>query len=549
MERLHYAAFISYAHADEAVAARLHKDLETYKPPKVLKTERAMSPIFRDVAELTAHHDLSEKIRDAVKGSRYLIVLCSPAAKASHWVNEEIRLFRGLHGEAAILCAIVDGTPETAFPPALTEGGREPLAGNLSGGKEGYRFGVTQLAASMLGVGLDALVQRDAQRRRRRLQIITAASLGFAAIMGGMAWTAVDARGEAEASRTEAEKLVEYMVKDLKRDLEPLGKLQILDQLGEQVITYYDGIPIADMNDDRLARQARARHILGQVALDQEIFEKAEHENKVAYDLTKEILRRNPSNTDAIFAHAQSEYWMGTMYRGVGENDEVLPYYQEYDRLGKILHSLDPENKDWAMEAAWGTNNLGLAFMGVKHYDEALIQYTAAVSVFEGLMRHHPDDIQIVIEYGNSLAGKSDALMALNRKQEAYETRLSHVTLLNVISNTYPDNVSLKIRKIQGELKLSHFIGRSKGSCEINRSTDALKDLENLFSRDQTNKNWRYDFAYYWVEFLQLCRKDISEVKFNDYVSELKNFVRVNFPNGEFSQRVDELTMFQVNSK
>ena len=72
-----YQAFISYAHKDEAVAARLHRALETYKIPKNIElTQKALSPIFRDTAELTAHHSLSEKIREAVQSSRFLIVLC-----------------------------------------------------------------------------------------------------------------------------------------------------------------------------------------------------------------------------------------------------------------------------------------------------------------------------------------------------------------------------------------------------------------------------------------------------------------------------------------
>ena len=52
-----YAAFISYAHADELMAARLHKALETYPVPKHLRAQgKATKPVFRDVAELTAAH-------------------------------------------------------------------------------------------------------------------------------------------------------------------------------------------------------------------------------------------------------------------------------------------------------------------------------------------------------------------------------------------------------------------------------------------------------------------------------------------------------------
>ena len=68
-----YAAFISYAHADEAHARRLHRALETYKLPKGMDeaARQNLTPIFRDKAELTAHHSLSEKIREAVRTSRY----------------------------------------------------------------------------------------------------------------------------------------------------------------------------------------------------------------------------------------------------------------------------------------------------------------------------------------------------------------------------------------------------------------------------------------------------------------------------------------------
>jgi len=99
------------------------------------------------VTELTAHHSLSDKIRDAVQNSHFLIVLCSPSSQTSHWVNEEIKLFRNLHGEDSILCALIEGTPKTSFPPALTEGGREPLAADMTGQKESFKFGITQMVS------------------------------------------------------------------------------------------------------------------------------------------------------------------------------------------------------------------------------------------------------------------------------------------------------------------------------------------------------------------------------------------------------------------
>jgi len=100
----HYTAFISYSHNDEAFAKRLHRRLEAYKPPKHLIQSQGkygpvppnLKPIFRDQDELSVDGNLSRAIQTALKKSSSLIILCSPAAVASRWVNEEIITFKRL---------------------------------------------------------------------------------------------------------------------------------------------------------------------------------------------------------------------------------------------------------------------------------------------------------------------------------------------------------------------------------------------------------------------------------------------------------------------
>ena len=123
-----YRAFISYSHRDDAAAKSLHKRLETYRLPKKLIgqagergpiTER-LTPIFRDLDELSAADDLTVEIKAALARSATLIVLCSPGAKASKWVNLEIETFRALHSNSRpVLAALIEGEPADAFPPAL----------------------------------------------------------------------------------------------------------------------------------------------------------------------------------------------------------------------------------------------------------------------------------------------------------------------------------------------------------------------------------------------------------------------------------------------
>src|SRR5262249_25813392 len=60
---------------------------------------KSLRPIFCDREDFTAGHTLNEQTLAALDASDALIVVCSPASAQSHYVNEEIRLFRSRHPE------------------------------------------------------------------------------------------------------------------------------------------------------------------------------------------------------------------------------------------------------------------------------------------------------------------------------------------------------------------------------------------------------------------------------------------------------------------
>jgi len=502
-----YAAFISYAHADEAIAARLHKALETYPVPRHLrKAGKTTRPVFRDVAELTAAHSLSDKIRDAVKGSRVLIVLCSPAAKASHWVNEEIRLFRELHGEASILSAIIDGTPETAFPAALTEGGREPLAAALGTDKSGFKLGVTQLAAGMLGTGLDDLIQRGARRRNRLMGTGLAASLALSGIMGFTAFQAVDARNAAETARGEAEGLVEYMIKDLKVKLEPVGRLDLLKGVGEKAVEYYDKQDIKKLPDVSLTRQAAARQVLAQVALDAGRMEEAQREIEAAAALTREVLERNPDDADAVFAHAQSEYWVGAYYFNRNEFDQALPFMERYNELAQSLYQKNPQNFDYIMEAAWGANNLGGLAVKNNEFEIAAKKLNEALQIFKEAEKIKPESPFLLNEIAQLYGRLSDSVKVVKTFEEALEIRDQQLEYFRNRAD-FKTNYAIQFQYLEAFYRRTRLakLGPLSGKF-FKDSEKIISHMEKLTQFDETNLKWRtillrvYIDHYFYVE-------------------------------------------------
>ncbi|MDQ7813480.1 toll/interleukin-1 receptor domain-containing protein, partial [Brevundimonas sp.] len=219
-----YRAFISYSHQDTVAGRRLHRRLERYVVPKRLvgratargPVPRLLGPIFRDREDLPAADNLSEEVRAALAGSASLIVVCSPGARQSPWVAREIELFRSLHPDRPVLAALIAGVPADSFPDTLADGAREPLAADLQRTGDGPRLGFLKLVAGIVGVGLDELVQRDAQRRLRAVTAVTGMALAGMLAMALLTTTAIGARREAEHQRAEAEGIVEFMLTELR---------------------------------------------------------------------------------------------------------------------------------------------------------------------------------------------------------------------------------------------------------------------------------------------------------------------------------------------
>ena len=116
-----YDAFISYRHEplDSYVAEQLHKMLEHYRIPRQIREisgKNKISRIFRDKEELALSPALNDNIKQALRNSEYLIVVCSPAASKSEWISREIEYFSLYHSPEHILLVLADGEPAESFP-------------------------------------------------------------------------------------------------------------------------------------------------------------------------------------------------------------------------------------------------------------------------------------------------------------------------------------------------------------------------------------------------------------------------------------------------
>ena len=204
-----YRAFLSYSHADAATAQRVHRRLESFHIDKELvgrvtpagPIPKVLRPIFRDRNDFDAGSSLGAETGTALDDSAALILLASPHAARSKYVNEEVRLFKSRHPDRPVIPLIVDGTPGDAenecFPPALrfavapdgaiTDTPADVLAADLRETGDGFDLALAKVVARLIGLAPDDVYRRAERERRRqgRLRLAVAAVIALLAIVGG----------------------------------------------------------------------------------------------------------------------------------------------------------------------------------------------------------------------------------------------------------------------------------------------------------------------------------------------------------------------------
>jgi tetratricopeptide (TPR) repeat protein len=337
--------------------------------------------------------------------------------------------------------------------------------------------------------------------------VLLTAALLVAAVMGVRA---VRANARAEQRRAQAEELIDFMLLDLRDKLQPVGRLDLLDDVGERAMSYFGAVPESELSDEELAHRSTALHQIADVRIQLGDLEGAQQPLTESLDLARALAARDPDNPDRMFGLGQSEFWVGYALWERGDLAAARPHFEAYEAVSERLVARDPERPEWRAELSYAHSNLGSLLQAQGDLPGALDRFRRTLAIDERLTAEaegspEAGDRRFDLALTHNTVGV--VLERLGRLDEALEHYRADLALRRGLDELDPRN-----RRWREFLGTSHqylgalHLARGEVAPARRHLAPSHAIFPALVAHDPDNAAWRYKLAWSEIRLGQLER-------------------------------------------
>jgi serine/threonine-protein kinase len=352
-------------------------------------------------------------------------------------------------------------------------------------------------------------------RRTRRLVI---AALLLVAVAAGIKYTvdleterrvAVDAREAARADRQRGLDLIGFMLGDLREKLVPLGRLDVLDDVGARAMDYFRAVPEDSLRDDELLRRSEALAQIAGVRIDQGQLLEAQEAADEALTQARLLVERAPDDTGVLKNLGNAVFFAADVTWQHGDLDGAIAHFTEYQEIAQRLVTLAPDEPEWRMEQAYAWTNLGAMHHeqaarhalddeqpdARAHWDQAIEEFRRSLDVWLSLLSESPDDPALLTELADVQSWLGSTLQDAGRSAEALDVLEAELDVRTRLLD--PDEGDMTARHQLATTRQE--LGRSFLAMADRRALDqfelALILTHQLHAHDPSNLSWKRDVA------------------------------------------------------
>lgn len=381
-------------------------------------------------------------------------------------------------------------------PPDGVAGDLAGLIKRLTAPAPGHRLTATQASERL---------QRIRDKPRRRLRAALAAAVLLLAVLGAVKYVvdlsrertvALVARDDANRRREQAEGLIGFMLGDLRKKLEPAGRLEILDDVGNRAMEYFAAVPDSTLSETELLRRSTALYQIGSVRIAQGKLEEATKPLEESRSLAASLVVRKPDDAERLYELGQSEFWAGYVHWRRRHLDEALARFKAYVEISERLVAAAPGNGAYQLELSYANSNIASVMQERGDLAGALDRFKISLRIDRSLFEKSPDDNTL----RRSIAASNNSIGVVLRAQgnlvDALEHHRTELSLQEELVRRQPDNA-----RWRQFLSVAHnYVGgilEARGQMPEARAhfTEAIAICEALVARDAANMDWRRELG------------------------------------------------------
>jgi tetratricopeptide (TPR) repeat protein len=275
--------------------------------------------------------------------------------------------------------------------------------------------------------------------------------------------------------------------------LKGVGRLDVMTAVNERAMKYYGGQEALEgLPAESLERRARILHAMGEddekrgdLGLALKKFEEARR-------TTSAVLAKRPEDTDAIFSHAQSEFWVGSVAYQKQDRKRAYEHFERYVELAGLLNKIDPGNPDWFRELSYANGNICAVSLD-KPVDSARAnQYCAqALKIAERIHLTFPSSIQSYKDLINGYGWMATTYQESGKIKYSIGLRQKQEKILQEIFSKNPEDRSIIAINMKMKVAFSDALIIDKNFEEAkNKYDDAYSSYIKLITTDKSNNSW-----------------------------------------------------------
>lgn len=333
------------------------------------------------------------------------------------------------------------------------------------------------------------------QRLRRRLLAAGLSALGVVlAVVAMLAVAATRAREEAERRREQAEELLAFVVDDLRPRLERVGRLDLLDAVGERALGYFAAVPENELTSSELARRLEVLRQVAEVRVAQGQVERGAAVVDQAIALAAERPQEGLSGV-GLWRLAQLHGARGAhLFEEAGPAAALSAFETQTDLARRLVREAPPSD-DYRRELLAALANQGAALAELRRFGEAREVFAEARIGYRELIDRGGGEPALLAQFADLLAWASSNEHAAGDLDRAVALRQENLELLGGLASRQSTPTVRNDLAVARDFLAKLYLSRGDLALAEAEDRAALTLFAELAAGDPENADWQRNLA------------------------------------------------------